>query len=107
MLWNSFAGFQALGEKGLPAERVAEKAVSELLQFEQQSSAVDRFLADQLLLPLALAKGESSYTCDVLTSHTLSGAALIRLWLDAKIDLDGDYSGPGSVSIAGIGHNRS
>lgn len=54
---RSRAGFDALGEPGKPAEDVASEAVEEALAFHERAGVVDRHLADQLLVPLALAGG--------------------------------------------------
>jgi RNA 3'-terminal phosphate cyclase (ATP) len=51
-------GFDALGERGTPAEKIGEKAVSQALSFHERDAVVDRYLADQLLLFLALSGGE-------------------------------------------------
>lgn len=55
---HSRVSFDALGERGLPAEDVAAAAVSDALDFHDSSAVVDRYLADQLLLFLAFAGGE-------------------------------------------------
>jgi RNA 3'-terminal phosphate cyclase (ATP) len=106
-LWLPQAGFSSLGRPGLPAENVAEAAVGELLAFVNSSGMVDRHLADQLLLPLALAKGESSYTTDVLTLHTTTAAQLLEQWLDGledvTITIDGELGGPAGVQVEGCG----
>ncbi|QLD86115.1 RNA 3'-terminal phosphate cyclase [Natronomonas halophila] len=52
------AGFTALGEAGKPSEEVASEAVDEFQDFHDGAGAVDRRLADQLMVPLALAGGE-------------------------------------------------
>jgi RNA 3'-terminal phosphate cyclase (ATP) len=52
------AGFTALGEAGKPSEEVASEAVAAFEAFDESSAAVDRHLADQLMVPLALAGGE-------------------------------------------------
>lgn len=51
------AGFSALGEAGKPSERVGGEAVEAFQGFRSGSGAVDRHLADQLQLHLALAGG--------------------------------------------------
>ena len=51
------AGASALGEPGTPAEDVASDAVDRLRRFERTAAPVDRQLADQLLVWLALAGG--------------------------------------------------
>lgn len=64
---NGLAGFSALGEKGKPAEEVGREATEEYLSFEGKNSAVDRFLADQLLVFLVAAGGE--ITVPTMTNH--------------------------------------
>ena len=59
---DTFSTFTGLGERGKPAEAVADEAVDELLAFEDAEGVVDPHSADQLLLPLALAEGRSVYT---------------------------------------------
>ena len=51
------AGFTALGERGKPAERVGEAAADAARRFLGHDAPVDRHLADQLLVFLALAGG--------------------------------------------------
>ena len=67
---------------------------------------VDRHLADQLLLPLALAHGRTRYTTDHLTLHTTTSADLLRLWLDTTIVIDGELGGPATVDVTGAGFTR-
>lgn len=102
VLWAPGAGFTSLGRKGLPAEQVAETAVAEFRHFVDNKAAVDRYLADQLLLPLALARGGSQFTTDKLTTHTQTNAALLRRWLDVPIDIDGDIDQPAAVAVSGL-----
>lgn len=103
-LWLPQGGFGALGRRGLPADKVAEAAVAETLEFVDNHAMVDRHLADQLLLPLALAHGRTRYTTDHLTLHTITNADLLRLWLDADIVIDGDMGGPAAIEVTGAGY---
>ncbi|MDX1664320.1 MAG: RNA 3'-terminal phosphate cyclase [Candidatus Promineifilaceae bacterium] len=101
-LWLPQAGFGALGRQGLPSETVAETAVAELLAFiENESAAVDAHLANQLLLPMALAHGTSSLTTDRLTRHTLTNAEILRRWLDVTITVEGELGEPGTITVEG------
>lgn len=102
IIWRSQAGFSALGRKGLPADKVAEMAVAELLAFVDNGSAVDYHLADQLLVPMVLARGKSSFTTNRLTRHTLTNVNLLRQWLGVNIDVKGVLDQPGSVTVTGI-----
>lgn len=54
---HTSAGFDALGEPGKPAEDVASEAVDSALSFHEGTAVVDRHLADQLLIFLAVAGG--------------------------------------------------
>lgn len=106
ILWLPQAGFSSLGRPGLPADKVAETAVAELIAFTENEAAVDKYLADQLLLPLALAHGNTQFTTNQLTQHTLTNAALLRRWLDCPIAIEGDLNQPGCIAIEGIGLER-
>ncbi len=88
---------------------MAEAAVAETLAFVDNTAMVDRHLADQLLLPLALAHGHARFTTDHLTLHTVTNAELLRQWLDTKIEITGDLDGPAEIDVTGIGFaaNRS
>ncbi len=101
MLWVSGGGATSLGRKGLPADKVAETAVAHILSFMDNKVAVDRYLADQLLLPLVLANGRSSFTTEAITQHTLTNATLLRRWLDVEIQIEGAEGQPGRLTITG------
>jgi RNA 3'-terminal phosphate cyclase (ATP) len=102
-LWLPQAGFSALGRRGLPSDKVAEAAVAETLAFVDNNAMVDRHLADQLLLPLALAHGRTRYTTDHLTLHTVTSADLLRQWLDTPIAISGDLNSPAEIDVTGAG----
>jgi RNA 3'-terminal phosphate cyclase (ATP) len=96
------ATFVGLGERGKPAEVVADEAVAELLAFlDHPAGAVDPHSADQILLPLALAPGRSEYTVTAVTEHLRTNAATIAAFLDRTITIEepaGDR--PGRVVVA-------
>jgi RNA 3'-terminal phosphate cyclase (ATP) len=107
-LWLPQAGFGQLGRKGYPADKVAEDAVAELMSFmDNEASAVDHHLADQLLIPMALAQGQSTFTTHLLSSHTLTNASLVRQWLDVEVAISGDAGEAGSVFLRGAGMTRN
>jgi RNA 3'-terminal phosphate cyclase (ATP) len=84
----SRAGFSAVGKLGLPAEKVAEMATEELLEFHATGAPVDPFLADQLLLPMALASQGSQYRVAEITKHLTTNAWAIAKFGLATIDID-------------------
>ena len=71
---DSQACYAALGARGKRAERVADEACTELTRFLETGAAVDRFLADQLLIPLALGPGRSTVVTESVTQHLLTNA---------------------------------
>lgn len=75
--------FSCCGERGLPAEAVADRAVRAVRHFRDSGAAVGEHLADQLLLPLALAGG-GGFTTPLLSSHLRSNAQVIEQFLPVK-----------------------
>jgi RNA 3'-terminal phosphate cyclase (ATP) len=95
----SQACFFALGERGKRAERVADEAVAELLEFLATDGAVDRWLADQLLLPLACAGQPSVLRTSEVTTHLLTNAGVIRRFLPVEITLSGAVGEAATISV--------
>lgn len=82
------AGFGAVGKLGLPAEEVAAIATQELLEFHTKAAPVDVHLADQLLLPMALAAAPSQYHTVEISTHLITNAWVIEQFGLAKIAID-------------------
>ncbi|TVP88607.1 MAG: RNA 3'-terminal phosphate cyclase [Thioalkalivibrio sp.] len=93
------ACFFALGARGKRAERVADEAVQDLVAFLATGAAVDRWAADQLLLPLAFANGASVLRTAEVTLHLLTQAELIPMFLPVRIRVDGTLGEPGTVRV--------
>ena len=74
----------AFGQKGVPAPQIAQQAAREMQEFLDSKAAVGEYLADQLLLLMAIA-GEGSYTMSVLSEHTRTNAEVIRRFLPVSI----------------------
>jgi len=96
---NTAAGFKALGELGKPAERVAEEAAEQLLKYLRGDAALDRYLADQLVLPLTLAAGPSEFTTEAVTAHLLTNAWAVNQFFPGRVHVTGREGEPGSCSI--------
>lgn len=73
---HALAGFSSLGRRGKPATAVATDAVAALAGFRVSSSAVDRYLADQLLPFVAIAGGDVH--APAATNHVETHADLLR-----------------------------
>ncbi len=104
---QSQAGFSALGKQGKPSDAVADEACEALLTHHIDGAPVDPHLADQILLPLALAEGRSVYLTSQITQHLLTNAQVIRSFIDAEIVIDGGEGEPGTVTVGGIGLSLS
>jgi RNA 3'-terminal phosphate cyclase (ATP) len=85
---NTLAGFSALGRIGLAAEKVAEIACEELLNFHEKVAPVDVHLADQILLPAALASSSSQYRVAQISNHLTTNAWVIQQFGLAEIAID-------------------
>jgi RNA 3'-phosphate cyclase len=100
-LWGPQAGFTALGARGKPAERVADEVVEAYLAFRARGAALDRHLADQVLIYLALAKGPSRFTTEAVTSHLLTNVWVIEQFLGPTFEIKGALGEPGEISCQG------
>ena len=85
---NSLTGFSALGRVGLPAQKVAQMACEELLSFHKTGAPVDVHLADQLLLPAALASEASQYRVAEISTHLTTNAWVIEQFGLARVTVD-------------------
>ncbi|HEX3050643.1 MAG TPA: RNA 3'-terminal phosphate cyclase [Aggregatilineaceae bacterium] len=86
---NGRGGFGVLGRKGMPSEVVAEQAVTALLDFHGSGAAVDERLADQLIVPLVLAEGESRFSTPTITDHLRTNIHVVNAFLDRSITIEG------------------
>lgn len=82
------ASFSAHGRQGKPSEAVADEAVLALLEHHASGAAVELHLADQLLLPLAIAIGPSAFTIARPTAHLATNAWTIEQFGLAKITVE-------------------
>jgi RNA 3'-terminal phosphate cyclase (ATP) len=86
-LWTGYLGGSALGERGLPAEKVGKHAAEEIIPEMKAEVAVDIHLADQLIPYMALA-GDSSYTVRELSPHTITNIWVAEQFLDVKFKIE-------------------
>jgi len=84
---NSICCYTNLGEKGKGAEVVAEEASEKFLRFLSTDSAVDEYMADQILLPLSLASGVSEFTTQKITNHLKTNIDTIKKFVDVEFEI--------------------
>lgn len=76
--------FSGFGRKGVPAERVAGELAARVQAYLDSEAPVEPYLADQLLIYLALSDGGKFLTLKA-TQHLLSNAAIIEMFLPVRI----------------------
>lgn len=101
---GSRAGFASLGRRGKRAEAVADDACDELFQFLDSSAVVDKHLADQLVLYMALAKGRSTMITEGVTEHLKTNIWVIEQFAPVAFGTNTDT---GEIEVTGIGFQRS
>jgi len=84
------AGFGILGKKGKPSELVAQEAVEALLVFHHSNAVVDRYLADQLVLPLALQQQPAQMSAELISLHTQTNLWVVEQFLGPFAQLQYD-----------------
>ncbi len=78
--------FSGFGRRGLDAEAVADEAIAEARSYLSSAACVGEHLADQLLLPIALAGG-GRFTCTTASSHLRTNIAVIETFLPVRFDV--------------------
>lgn len=73
--------FTGFGERGVRAETVARRLAGEIREYLEAGAPVDHHLADQLILPIALAGGGAFRTL-APTQHTLTNIEVVKQFLD-------------------------
>jgi RNA 3'-terminal phosphate cyclase (ATP) len=96
---NSVAGFTSLGERGKPAERVAQEAAREMVDFAHSDSGLDHYLADQLVLPMALAGDRSHFRTTRVTQHLLTNAWVVNRFFPGCVNVEGEEGQPGRCRV--------
>ena len=92
------ACYSALGAPGKPAEKVADEACAAFAAFHRSEATVDEHLGDQLLLPLAVARGASRFRVPFVTEHMRTNAAVLSSFLPVRIEFTESERG-GTVSV--------
>jgi RNA 3'-terminal phosphate cyclase (ATP) len=97
---NGRAAFSLLGERGVRAEVLGERVARRLLRFlEDDEACVDPWLADQLVVPLAVGGGGGSVTTSEVTRHLETVVDVVRRFgFDARTW--GRRGGPGGVEVS-------
>ena len=88
----------AFGERGKSAERVAMAAVDEIRSYLRKDAPVGEHLADQLLVPFALA-GSGEFRTVSWSSHAITNAKIVERFLPVRITATEEAGGCTRVEV--------
>lgn len=88
-----------MGSRGVRIESLVQSAFEETFDWMRSESTIDAYLADQILLPLVLAEGPSTFRVSRLTQRFLTTVWVIKQFLPIHITVRGSEGGPGLVTI--------
>jgi RNA 3'-terminal phosphate cyclase (ATP) len=91
--------FTGFGERGVRAEAIAERAVKEARRYLAVDVAAGDYLADQLLIPMAMAGG-GSFTTLPPSRHSTTNIEVIGKFLEVGIEIEQAGERIWRVSIA-------
>lgn len=90
--------FFALGQRGKPAEVVANEAMDQAEGFlRAQPPGIDEHSADQMVLPIALSEQPSDFPVARLSTHLLTNIGVIRRFVEVELTWSGRLGQPGRV----------
>lgn len=98
--FGPYVGGDSIGELGKRAEAVGTEAAIRFLDSTLAQATVDPFLADMLVLPLALSKGRSRYRVARVTQHLLTNLHIVSEIVRCKYSLE-QQEGSYVVTIEG------
>ena len=90
--------FTGFGERGIRAEAVADRLVEQVRSYLAAGLPVGEYLADQLLLPTALAAGGAFRTAG-LSPHARTNIAVIEAFLPVRFQVDALTTGGVEVRL--------
>lgn len=96
---NSQCCFFGLGAIGKKAEKVADEACERLERFLETNGVVDKYLSDQIVLPLSLTMETSRFVTPEITQHLLTNIEIIKIFSNTKIQIIENANGEGEVIL--------
>lgn len=96
-------GGSGLGSRDVKAEVVGRQAAEELLRNLDHGGCVDDYLQDQLIIMMALAKGQSRVRCGPVTLHTQTAIHIAEIMTEAKFKVEKVSEKQNIIECEGIG----
>lgn len=85
---NSILGSDNIGKRELRAEDVGKQAAEYLFNSINSQSPFDKYMADQIIPYLALAKGRSEIKVEEITEHCRTNISVCEQILGCKFEID-------------------
>jgi len=95
-LTELFTGF---GMKGLPADQVPLEMIQEVRDYLDAGVPVGRHLADQIMIPMAMAGGGRFRTLP-LTLHSTTNLEILKQFLDIRVEVTKENRNVYQVNIS-------
>ncbi len=89
----------SIGSRGMRMELVVNNAFEQFMRWQRTDAAVDPFIADQLLIPAAIATGETMITTSMITKRLITIAWAIKQFFPIQVTVLGREGEPGSVKV--------
>ncbi|MEM7821252.1 MAG: RNA 3'-terminal phosphate cyclase [Candidatus Aenigmatarchaeota archaeon] len=97
---NSIIGADNIGRRGVRAEKIGEECAKELIASLESKAALDKYMADQILVFLSLADGESEIRVEEITEHVRTNIKVIEQIVGVRFYVDEDEK---TIRVIGIG----
>lgn len=98
---NSILGSDEIGKIGKPAEKVGAGAARQLVSSIKSGKALDKYMSDQIIPFIALARGRSEITIEDFTEHVETSLMATEKFLGVKFDVDRKEK---KISVEGVGY---
>jgi RNA 3'-terminal phosphate cyclase (ATP) len=95
---GSRIGSDRAGKPGRSSESIGRYVAERFIEDVETGAAIDRYIADQLIIYAGLAEGVTRYSVPRVTEHVETNLWLIEEFLGAKTKIDGNV-----IEIASIG----
>ena len=86
------------GRPGRSSESIGRYVAERFIEDVETGAAVDRYIADQLIIYAGLAEGVTRYSVPGITDHVETNLWLIEEFLGARTKIEGNV-----LEIAGVG----
>ncbi len=91
-------GGSYIGERGLKAEKVGQKAAEEILYSISKSAALDKYMGDQIIPYMAIATNSTIKTAE-LTDHALTNIYVVEKIMEKKLEVEGKLGNIATISV--------